>query len=57
MCNKMKVAGRILEIPIILLTFVLSVGFISLRLFKKRFLVHGVPQAPVFCHEGMLVMI
>ena len=57
MHNRMKVARRILDISIILLTSVFSVGFISLRLFNKPFLVHGVPQAPVFCHESVLVLI
>ena len=57
MHNRIKVSRRILDITIILLTSVFSVGFISLRLFNKPFLVHGVPQAPVSCHESVLVLI
>ena len=57
MHNGMRVARRIMDITIILLTSVFRVGFISLRLFNKPFLVHGVPQAPVFCHESVLVTI
>ena len=57
MHNRMKVARRTSEIPIILLTYVFSVGFISLRLFNEQLLVHEVPQAPVFCHERVHLMI
>ena len=57
MHNRIKVAGRILDITLILLTRVFSFGFVSLRLFNKPFLVYGVPQAPLFYHELVLVKI